>query len=76
MTVFKEEFMIGDGKEHVCSGCYEIIATHDPEAYQSGKFYYHSSAHETMHSSRSRNRLLSSQGPALPEPLFEGGSVS
>ena len=68
--------MIGDGKEHVCSGCYEIIATHDPEAYQSGKYYYHSGAHETMHASRSRNGVLSSQGAASPESLFENRPAS
>jgi hypothetical protein len=51
----KEEFMIGDAKEHICSGCYEVIATHDPEAYQQGTFYYHSKAHEEMHMSRNWN---------------------
>lgn len=36
--------MIADAKEHICSGCYEVIASHDPEAYQQGTFYYHSKA--------------------------------
>jgi hypothetical protein len=44
--------MIGDAKEHICSGCYQVIASHDPEAYQEGIFYYHSKAHEDMHVSR------------------------
>jgi len=41
--------MIGDSKEHVCAGRYEVIATHDPEAYQQGQFFYHSKAHEDRH---------------------------
>ena len=47
--------MVGDGKEHICSGCHEVIATHEPEAYQRGAFYYHSKAHEGRHASRNGN---------------------
>jgi hypothetical protein len=68
--------MIGDGREHVCSGCYEIIATHDPEAFQRGSFYYHSGAHEDMHAARSRNRFLSSNGQQPQEALPEGAAGS
>ena len=46
--------MINDGQEHICHGCFEIIAAHEPEAYQRGKFYYHSEAHEDMHVHRPR----------------------
>ena len=67
--------MIGDGQEHVCSGCYEIIATHDPEAFQRGKYYYHSAAHEDMHASRSRNRFLSANGQPQ-EALADGAAGS
>src|ERR1700730_2454553 len=45
-------FMIRDGQEHICSGCYGIIAPHDPEAYQVDNFYFHSRSHENMHFSR------------------------
>jgi hypothetical protein len=44
--------MIRDGKEHICSGCFQVIASHDPEAYRRGEFYYHSAYHEVMHRSR------------------------
>ncbi len=54
--------MIGDAKEHICSGCYEVIATHDPEAYQQGTFYYHSKAHEDRHVSRTWNAFLKAEG--------------
>ena len=54
--------MIGDAKEHVCSGCYEIIASHDPEAYQQGEFYYHSKSHEDRHASRNWNTFLKTEG--------------
>ena len=50
--------MVGDAKEHICSGCYGVIAPHEPEAYQEGAFYYHSKAHEDMHVSRSWNVFL------------------
>jgi uncharacterized protein (DUF169 family) len=50
--------MVGDAKEHICSGCYEIIAPHEPEAYQEGAFYYHSKAYEDMHVSRNWNDFL------------------
>jgi hypothetical protein len=68
--------MIGDGKEHVCSGCYEIIATHDPEAYQSGAFYYHSNGHEEMHASRSRGGFVRAKIHPLEETLLEGTTGS
>jgi hypothetical protein len=54
--------MVGDAKEHICSGCFEIIASHDPEAYQQGAFYYHSKAHEDMHASRNWNDFLKAEG--------------
>jgi hypothetical protein len=41
--------MSGDSKERVCAGCYEVIAPHDPEAYEQGDFFYHSKAHEDRH---------------------------
>jgi hypothetical protein len=68
--------MIGDGKEHVCSGCYEIIATHDPEAFQRGNFYYHSAAHEDRHAARSRNRFPSANGQQAQEALAEASAGS
>ena len=64
--------MIGDAKEHVCSGCYQVIAPHDPEAYQLGSFFYHSKAHEDRHVSRDWNAFLKSEAEntraALREP--------
>jgi hypothetical protein len=54
--------MIGDGEEHICNGCYAIIATHEPEAYQIGTFYYHSKAHEDMHNFRNWNTFLKVEG--------------
>lgn len=54
--------MVRDAQEHVCSGCHGIIATHDPEAYQRGTFYYHSGAHEQMHVVRNRNGFLGANG--------------
>jgi hypothetical protein len=54
--------MIGDAKEHVCSGCYQVIAPHDPEAYQQGRFFYHCKAHEDRHVSRDWNAFLKSEG--------------
>ena len=53
--------MIGDGKEHICSGCREIIAPAEPEAYQDGDFYYHSKAHEDMHASRNWDVFLKAE---------------
>jgi hypothetical protein len=53
--------MIGDAKEHICSGCYQVIAPHDPEAYQLGSFFYHSKAHEDRHVSRDWNAFLRSE---------------
>ena len=53
--------MIGDAKEHICSGCYEVIASHEPEAYQRGTFYYHSKAHEDRHVSRNWNAFLKAE---------------
>jgi hypothetical protein len=67
--------MIGDAKEHVCSGCYEVIATHDPEAYQQGSFYYHSKAHEDRHVSRNWNAFRKAEGEnsraATAPPMWE-----
>ncbi|MBZ5642085.1 MAG: hypothetical protein LAO19_04945 [Acidobacteriia bacterium] len=54
--------MVGDAKVHICSGCNEIIAPYDPEAYQEGTFYYHSKAHEDMHASRDWNDFLKAEG--------------
>ena len=54
--------VIGDAKEHVCSGCYQVIAPHDTEAYQQGNFFYHSKAHEDKHVSRDWNAFLKSEG--------------
>ena len=54
--------MIGDAIEHVCSGCYEVIASHDPEAYQRGTFYYHSKAHEGWHHSRTGDIVPKAEG--------------
>ncbi len=54
--------MIADAKEHICSGCYEVIASHDPEAYQRGIFYYHSKPHEDRHVSRNWNAFLKAEG--------------
>jgi hypothetical protein len=53
--------MIGDAKEHICSGCYQVIAPHDPEAYQQGDFFYHSKAHEDKHVAREWNVFLKSE---------------
>jgi hypothetical protein len=53
--------MIGDAIEHICSGCYEVIASHDPEAYQRGTFYYHSKSHEDRHVSRNAKALLNAE---------------
>ncbi len=66
--------MIGDGQEHVCSGCYEIIATHDPEAYQQGKYYYHSGAHEEMHAARNRIAFAGRKGQVTQEISLEGSA--
>jgi hypothetical protein len=64
--------MIGDGQEHTCSGCYEIIATYDPEAYQRGKYYYHSKGHENLHVSRNSNAFLKAEGQHSREVSREG----
>lgn len=53
--------MIGDAKEHVCSGCYQVIAPQDPEAYQQGDYFYHSKAHEDKHVSRAWRAFLKSE---------------
>jgi hypothetical protein len=53
--------MIQDGREHVCSGCFQIIATHDPQAYQKGDFFYHSESHEDIHARRNWDAYLNGQ---------------
>jgi hypothetical protein len=53
--------MVGDAKEHICSGCYEVIASHDPEAYQRGTFHYHSKAHENWHVFRNGDVFLKAE---------------
>jgi hypothetical protein len=63
--------MIGDAKEHVCSGCYEIIAPHDPEAYQEGTFYYHSRAHKDKHVFPNWNASLETEGEHSREVVLE-----
>jgi len=63
--------MVEDAKEHICSGCYEVIASHDPEAYQHGAFYYHSKAHEDRHVSRNWNAFLKSEAEHSREVIRE-----
>ena len=31
----EENAMVQDAKEHICSGCYEVIASHDPASRRS-----------------------------------------
>ena len=64
--------MIGDAKEHICSGCYQVIASHDPEAYQQGTYYYHSKSHEDRHASRNWNVFLEAEGRHSRELIREG----
>ena len=63
--------MIGDAQEHICSGCYAVIASHEPEAYQRGTFYYHSKAHEHWHISRNGNAFLKAEGEHSREVFRE-----
>jgi hypothetical protein len=63
--------MIADAKEHICCGCYEVIASHDPEAYQQGTFYYHSKAPEDRPVSRNWNAFLKAEGEHSREVFRE-----
>ena len=69
----EENAMVQDAKEHICSGCYEVIASHDPEAYQKGAFYYHSEAHEAWHASRRSS--VGAKADAQPVKMYQASAV-
>jgi hypothetical protein len=52
--------MIGDGCEHICNGCFTIIALRDPQAYRKGAQFFHSLGCEEQMQERSYTLYLKS----------------
>ncbi len=52
--------MIEDGFEHICNGCFTIIAPCDPRAYRKGAQFFHSLGCEDKMQERSYAHYLKS----------------